>query len=194
MGSAVTLFLARGYAGTSMADLAEACGIQKASLYHHFASKDALFAACVTEGYEEGTQCLLAIRDAELKPAAKVSAAIATLYDVIVCSPVGRMSPLIAEVGTQMPDVAATFYTVFMRRQHDVFNEIVDVGLADGTFAPHDRMGMEHMVFGPIVTLSLSREMMAGSDQRDVLFPVDTIRDSHTAMILTLLGCKDAAA
>ena len=75
MGSAVTLFLARGYAGTSMADLAEACGIQKASLYHHFASKDALFVACVTEGYEEGTQCLLAIRDAELKPAAKVSAA-----------------------------------------------------------------------------------------------------------------------
>jgi len=44
------------------------------------------------------------------------------------------------------------------------------------------------MVFGPIVTLSLSREMLASSDRRDEFFPVDAIRKSHTAMILTLLG------
>lgn len=189
MEEAIALFLTRGYAGTSMSDLARACGIQKASLYHHFAGKDALFVACVTEGYEEGTRMLMAIRDDEtLDDADRIRAAISTLYRIIVCSPVGRLSPLIAEVSTQMPDVADTFYQVFMRRQHDVFNDIVDRGLASSAFRPHDRLGMEHMVFGPIVTLSLSREMLAASERRDELFPVDEIRESHTAMILTLLG------
>jgi AcrR family transcriptional regulator len=39
---AARLFAERGYHGTSLADLAEALGIQKASLYHHIASKEDL--------------------------------------------------------------------------------------------------------------------------------------------------------
>ncbi len=49
------LFLTHGFAATSMSALARAVGVQKASLYHHFASKEALFIACVTEGYEAAT-------------------------------------------------------------------------------------------------------------------------------------------
>jgi AcrR family transcriptional regulator len=40
--TAARLFAERGYHGTSLADLAEALGIQKASLYHHIASKEDL--------------------------------------------------------------------------------------------------------------------------------------------------------
>jgi TetR/AcrR family transcriptional regulator, cholesterol catabolism regulator len=39
---AARLFAERGYHGTSIGDLAEALGVQKASLYHHFASKQDL--------------------------------------------------------------------------------------------------------------------------------------------------------
>src|SRR5262249_27774527 len=38
-------FSERGYEGASMADLAERVGLRKASLFHHFASKDVLYAA-----------------------------------------------------------------------------------------------------------------------------------------------------
>src|SRR5581483_6281753 len=40
--TAARLFAERGYHGTSLADLAEALGIQKASLYHHIDSKEDL--------------------------------------------------------------------------------------------------------------------------------------------------------
>lgn len=44
LNEAVALFGARGYTGTSLADIAHAADISKAGLLHHFSSKDALFA------------------------------------------------------------------------------------------------------------------------------------------------------
>ena len=42
---ATQLFAERGYEGTSMGDLAERVGLRKASLFHHYASKDELYCA-----------------------------------------------------------------------------------------------------------------------------------------------------
>ena len=44
LATAARLFADSGYAGTSMRDIAEACGISKSLLYHHFADKDEIFA------------------------------------------------------------------------------------------------------------------------------------------------------
>jgi AcrR family transcriptional regulator len=49
---AARLFAERGYQGTSLADLAGALGVQKASLYHHIASKEDLLWAVAWEGAE----------------------------------------------------------------------------------------------------------------------------------------------
>src|ERR1700761_720674 len=39
LAEAAALFAERGYHGTSMSDLAEACGLSKATLYHHYRDK-----------------------------------------------------------------------------------------------------------------------------------------------------------
>ena len=44
LNEAIALFGARGYAGTSLSDIATASDISKAGLLHHFTSKDELFA------------------------------------------------------------------------------------------------------------------------------------------------------
>src|SRR5579884_2438772 len=49
---AARLFAERGYQGTSLADLAEALGVQKPSLYHHIASKEDLLWEVAWEGAE----------------------------------------------------------------------------------------------------------------------------------------------
>ena len=50
--AAARLFAQKGYHGTSIGDLAEAMGVQKASLYHHIASKQDLLAETMAEGAE----------------------------------------------------------------------------------------------------------------------------------------------
>jgi AcrR family transcriptional regulator len=49
---AARLFAERGYQGTSLADLAEALGVQKPSLYHHIESKEDLLWEAAWEGAE----------------------------------------------------------------------------------------------------------------------------------------------
>ncbi|MCQ4161849.1 TetR/AcrR family transcriptional regulator [Roseomonas sp. GC11] len=44
LSESARLFATAGYDGTSMRDIANACGISKSLLYHHFADKDEIFA------------------------------------------------------------------------------------------------------------------------------------------------------
>ena len=49
IGSATAVFAERGFAGTSVDDLVRATGVNRASLYGVFGSKDGLFQSCLSE-------------------------------------------------------------------------------------------------------------------------------------------------
>jgi len=59
LGRARRAFAERGYAATSLEDLAKSLGLTKAAVYHHFPSKRALLEALLEEGAQE-TERLLA--------------------------------------------------------------------------------------------------------------------------------------
>jgi AcrR family transcriptional regulator len=61
--TAARLFADRGYHGTSLADLAEELGIQKASLYHHIESKEDLLWEVARGGAEAFHSALDAVPD-----------------------------------------------------------------------------------------------------------------------------------
>ena len=50
---ALVLFMEKGYEGASMSDIAAAVGIQKASLYAHYAGKELIFSAVLEDVVEE---------------------------------------------------------------------------------------------------------------------------------------------
>ncbi|MFN4157583.1 MAG: TetR/AcrR family transcriptional regulator [Gemmobacter sp.] len=185
---ATEAFVTDGYAGTSMADLARAVGVQKASLYHHFPSKQALFVACVTEGYEGTVQRLEAIRsDTTFTDPDRIRAAMHEIYRVNLTLPVGRMAPLIAEVAPKIPEIARNFHGGFIARHYALVTGMIEDGIARGSFAPLDTLGLRQMIFGPVIYLAMEREMTASFPDRDALNPVDRIRESHIDLILRLL-------
>lgn len=65
IAQATRLFAERGYEGASMGDLAERVGLRKASLFHHFASKDVLYATVLTQLVEGVKVAILSAAKAE---------------------------------------------------------------------------------------------------------------------------------
>jgi len=59
------LFANRGYAGTSMAEIAAAAGVSKATVFHHYRSKRELYEALVGEALTGFREQLVPLLDAE---------------------------------------------------------------------------------------------------------------------------------
>ena len=77
---AVEAFAARGYAGTSMREIAAAAGVTKPVLYLHFASKDRLYVALLEEISGALTRQSEDAMAAETPPRERVRAAIAAFF------------------------------------------------------------------------------------------------------------------
>ena len=65
LDAAVQLFSVYGYDGVSMRRIAEAAGVSKANIYHHFASKQALYFAIMRRSAEELTTLLENLAEGE---------------------------------------------------------------------------------------------------------------------------------
>ncbi|MEM9897812.1 MAG: TetR/AcrR family transcriptional regulator [Pseudomonadota bacterium] len=182
------IFLDSGFAAASMAELAKACGIQKASFYHHFRNKDELFIACVIEGYKEAADAFAELEnDASLSEEERLRQALCMLYDITVDTPAGRFAPLMAEVSRSMPDLSTRFFEDYIAVQRASLKRMVMKGVDAGVFKEPDFDLFYHLVFGPVVTLALSREMFAHMPGLDERFPTQRLRDGHIdALVPTL--------
>ena len=69
------LFGAHGYDKTSMRDIATAFGILPGSLYHHFGSKEELFAAVYAQGVSQFIEAVEAAVESHQEPWARLEAA-----------------------------------------------------------------------------------------------------------------------
>jgi TetR/AcrR family transcriptional regulator len=63
--AARTAFAEKGYAGTTLTDIAVSAGLRKASLFHHFRSKEALYLEMLSDISEELAQLVAQARLAE---------------------------------------------------------------------------------------------------------------------------------
>jgi AcrR family transcriptional regulator len=81
LACAATLFAQRGYPGTSMNEVAQACGLSKATLYHYYKDKYALLVS-ITEGHVQRLHALVAEVGAErLAPEAHLRALVRRIVE-----------------------------------------------------------------------------------------------------------------
>jgi AcrR family transcriptional regulator len=93
---AAALFARRGFAKTSVQDVADAVGLSKAGLLHHWSSKDALYAAVLSHAAAAGCHLLDAAGDLPLGPD-RDRRALEAMVDIALAHP-GLVSLLLAPV------------------------------------------------------------------------------------------------
>lgn len=143
------LFLAQGFTRTAMADVAGNADVSTATLYKHFASKEALFAAVVKEAarsvsiYED---VLAGDPDAAeaLRRAARIY--LAAQFE-------GRLNDLFRIVLSESrsaPSLAAETFEIVATRRYESFGVILDRLIARGRLKPHDTMESAILASGMI--------------------------------------------
>jgi AcrR family transcriptional regulator len=135
--AASTLFRERGYAATSIRDIAQALAIRGPSLYAHVTSKEEVLWAIVDRAasrFERSAHDALA--DSGADPTHRLEALVRAHVDVITTDP-GEASVFVAEWRHLSGDRRAQ---ILDRRDayEERFRSVVRDGMADGTFALTD--------------------------------------------------------
>lgn len=145
LDAAARLFARRGYAPTSMRDIAQAASMLPGSLYYHFAAKEDLLAAVYEAGVRELVAAVRAAVARETEPWARLEAAcVAHLETVLKRSDTAQV--LIRVLPEQVPAAAA--HLKRLRAEYEaVFRELVRaLPLAEGA----DRRTLRLMLLGAL--------------------------------------------
>lgn len=120
LDAATRVFLRDGYSGASMDGIAAEAGVSKRTLYLHFRSKDALFAAIVRGACEE---ILAPIDVADLDADPEITLAkIGRQLMEIGCAPsIVALHRLVVAEAKRFPALARTYYRLGLDRIVDAF-------------------------------------------------------------------------
>ena len=134
--AATRLFNQNGYHATSMQDVAEAVEIKKPSLYHHFASKEAILLAILDGGMDRLIREMEAIAAADQTGSQKITAAIHAHAAIIAGNPDAAAVFLREDRG--LGDGYMVHYLAKRDRFERLLRGIVQQAVDSGEFRPMD--------------------------------------------------------
>jgi AcrR family transcriptional regulator len=139
IGVAMSLFVAQGYDGASMREIAESCGITKAGLYYHFTDKQDLFLAVLDDQLNELGKILNRIEALPGKTKNKVRAFLQTIFSQ---SADQRAIILLASQDMQKvgAEERAKFNQLYQTKFLNRIAAILDAGIAAGELRSHDTL------------------------------------------------------
>jgi TetR/AcrR family acrAB operon transcriptional repressor len=119
--AAMTVFRRHGFRRSSIEQAAEAAGLTRQALYHHFDSKEALFRAVIERLYQEALV-------AEIAAAAAKEKAGGSLADILVAQITARLSHVIAALDGS-PHVEELF-SEHLGQSRDLYQKYAAQGVA----------------------------------------------------------------
>ena len=188
--AATRLFAERGYEGTSMGDLAADVGIRKASLFHHFESKQALYADVLKTILSDVALAISTSAMCELPYEERADQIVDSLNNLFFQAPYAARL-LFREAMTINPETR----DVFLGALGVVYRTGVDFilrGQAAGTFTT--RVSAEHTVISLVGIVALPFSMpstiqaLYGSSPFDDSFVEGRKREVRQQTRLLLLG------
>lgn len=175
LNQAMQVFWSHGYAGTSIQNLVDATGVNRASLYATFGDKEQLFLAALDHYVAE----VSAARVARLRNAASAREGLTSYFEGLVAFGLGEgrglgclLTNSVVELAPHDPDVAARLKTT-LQRVEGVFEETIRRGQAAGEF-PLDRDPKTLAQFLLTVVQGLRVLMRAHADEHELRAVVKT--------------------
>jgi TetR/AcrR family transcriptional repressor of mexJK operon len=162
------LFLRRGYAGTSMDEVALIAEASKVTIYKHFSDKHTLFIAVVTDAIDEakaGSQSLVdklgSSNDLELdlRDFARQHVALVTQPHLI------QMRRMIIAEAHRFPDLARAWQRVGPERAHASLAGQIDKLVARGQLQVPDSLVAAQLLNYLILSVPLNEAMFTGRDK-----------------------------
>lgn len=134
---AARLFAERGFAGTSLQDIADAMGLTRSALYYYVKNKDELLSHLVSEITEVPATALRAIAaDGDMGPVEKLRAAATSIATTIATQPARFRMVIRSEA--ELPTDLAAAHDHAKKVVLDEVSGIIDDGIRAGHFRPHD--------------------------------------------------------
>lgn len=135
--AATELFAARGFAGASLQDIAEATGLTRPALYHYFSSKEDLLSRLVSAATVGPASDLRRIRTRSGASATERLHAMATSIALLQAQHPARFRLLIRSEA-ELPQDLATTYDSGRRSVLREFSALIDEGVRSGEFRSVD--------------------------------------------------------
>jgi AcrR family transcriptional regulator len=134
---AAKLFAEKGFAGTALQDIADAMGLTRPAVYHHFASKDELLATLVAETSEGAAETLRQLRErADLDPTTRLREVTAALIRERTSAP--ERFRMLDRTESSLPAELATKHLAARRAVLSELTAIIAEGIDAGHFRATD--------------------------------------------------------
>lgn len=165
--SALRLFSLRGFAATSLREIAEEAHVSKPMIYYYFGSKEALYGAIVQEILEEMEAAIRAGLPRTADPAAQLVEFCAAYIDYFLQKE--EVIALVLREVFGLGDAMARFSETLGEHVRRPLDEILDAGMADGTFHA-DHVGRCATAITGIMNMFILAHVFGGSRlDRDVI-------------------------
>jgi AcrR family transcriptional regulator len=127
---ATRLLAERGYAATSLDEIAEVFDLSKASIYHYFPSKEDLILACLDRVGDEAQRQLTAAADSAVSPRDRLHAVVRAQVLTLTRDQSAGASLFIHDVG--LPEAARARVRALVERHDQLFRSIIEDGIKAG--------------------------------------------------------------
>ena len=142
------LFAARGFAGTSVQDIADALGSSRPALYHYFSSKDEILVR-LTEGLLDSTDAAVDVALASSGPADKQLERLVKALIIPIAESPGRFRLMLTHDGAVSTD-AQDRLRILERKVIRSMEAVIAAGVTSGRFRRCDERAATFAVLGMI--------------------------------------------
>ena len=139
--AALDVFVARGFAGTRLDDIAARAGVSKGTLYLYYSSKEALLKAVVEQNI--------------------IPIVVMGWWQQFGSTKLSGVPKLIVAESSNFPELAQYYHDSVLQPAHAVMRQVIERGIQSGEFAPCDSLTTVHVLFAPMVMLALWRHSFA---------------------------------